>query len=514
MKTVHLLICCILTLWCPTLFAQGGYDERDAKKDWPFGPQERFSRGGDWFNLGLIGAKVDEDGTKDPGAPASGQQSFSGSGDDGNDKGPERPRIRTLFPNGPGERAGLKRGDIILKVNDREFGKQGSLQSIAKALTNAEAKKGSLKLTVEREGEKKSLTIVIKIKKAGSFAAKPTVGKGRRAIVDNALQFLADQQQDDGGFKQTLSGNNGAIIQTCLAGLAWIGGGSDLRSGRYKTNLDKALSFVIRNIDAVSPFGDRPEGANWNQTNWSYVHAAIFLAELHNKSKSPRCKKELERVVAEIIKRQEKSGGWAHGPGGPNALNYLELNIMTALAMSGLGCARRAGAEVSEEAVTKAMNYIEESGKSGGVGYSTANGQKGQGNIGRTAGCWLGAQALGLKRHPHTNKMKSFVQRHVDRVLEGHASLMQHILLAGVAASSLGPKGTNTYWKQMERDLILARSPDGSLQPRPWHESLQMKSNSDVSFGEVWTTAAWAIVLVSDPKENKKGGLPLWTGSK
>jgi len=38
-----------------------------------------------------------------------------------------------------------------------------------------------------------------------------------------------------------------------------------------------------------------------------------------------------------------------------------------------------------------------------------------------------------------------------------------------------------------------------------------MGSNSDVTFGEVWTTAAWTVVLVSeaDPKEGTVG-FPAW----
>ena len=30
-------------------------------------------------------------------------------------------------------------------------------------------------------------------------------------------------------------------MQACLAGLAWIAGGSSLRSGKHKPNLDKAV---------------------------------------------------------------------------------------------------------------------------------------------------------------------------------------------------------------------------------------------------------------------------------
>ena len=66
----------------------------------------------------------------------------------------------------------------------------------------------------------------------------------------------------------------------------------------------------------------------------------------------------------------------------------------------------------------------------------------------------------------------------------------------------------------MRRDLILARAPDGSFQPRPWHESLLMQTNTDVIMGEVWTTACWTIVLAADGKGDKKGGLPGWLGRR
>ena len=111
-------------------------------------------------------------------------------------------------------------------------------------------------------------------------------------------------------------------------------------------------------------------------------------------------------------------------------------------------------------------------------------------------------------------EFKKWVGRNAGNVFGGHASLMQHVFLAGVAAQAAGSKSTNAYWKAVERDLTLARAPDGSLQPRPWHESLSLSSNSDVTFGEVWTTAAWAVALGCMPEKNGRPGLPYWMGMK
>ena len=103
--------------------------------------------------------------------------------------------------------------------------------------------------------------------------------------------------------------------------------------------------------------------------------------------------------------------------------------------------------------------------------------------------------------------MRDYVQQHVADMMGGHASLQQHILLAGIAAAALGAETRAAYWNGgLRRDLTLARAPDGSFQPRPWHETLAMSSNTDVAMGDVWTTASWAIVLGAH-RDDKKGGL-------
>jgi len=90
---------------------------------------------------------------------------------------------------------------------------------------------------------------------------------------------------------------------------------------------------------------------------------------------------------------------------------------------------------------------------------------------------------------------------------------MQHFLLAGVAAHAQGGDARKEFWSAAAQELTIARAPDGSFQPRPWHESLSIGSNSDVSFGDVWTTAAWAIVLACEPsRDGARPGLPAWMG--
>lgn len=468
--------------------------------------------------MGLLGAKA-WDADKPQPAPrgGSGRRRFKSSGRNNEDIGPKRLLIKAIFPGGPADKAGLLLGDIVVGVNQASFKRKGSFAVLATHLLAAESGKGNLTLSVERSGEDgaKLIQLKVKLEVVSKEAKTPTTGKGREQILRRALAWLVDRQSGDGSFPATLGGTNGTVVQVCLAGLAWISSGSNLKGGKYRKAIGKAYKFVLRGLEQGDPFKrlGRSTQGNWDQSTWAYAHAAIFLGELHGARKSKKLQQALQKIASVLVARQEQSGGYAHGPGGPNALGYVELNIVGGFVLTGLGLAQQAGCQVDKKVVDKLVAYLQQSGGGdGGVGYSTKPGQKGMGNIGRTAGAYLGSVALGYRRTKWCKNFEAWTRRNVANVLDGHASLMQHIMLAGVAANALGAEATNEYWKTLLRDFTLARAPDGSFQPRPWHESLSMQSNTDVTLGEVWTTASWAIVLGAGA--GQKEGLPAWCGRK
>jgi len=483
--------------------------------EWPFGDKAKTQafKGYDLYNLGLLGAKGRDPKVElpDDSPMKEGKQSFNIQRT-GGDEGPDELIIEVLLADGPAATAGLEIGDAIVGVKGRKFS-DGALKPIADALRKAEAGQGTITLSV-RKADGKTTRVEITIPTSGRDASKPEEGEARERSVTAGCAWLAERQQPDGGFKETLSGSNGAVVQTALAGLAWLGGGSDLTQGPHAENVAKAVEFIVATLPSMeSAVPSSAGGPSWNQSNWGYAHAAIFLGELNHRTPSDevtRCLLDCGRTLAE---RQEGSGGWSHGPGGRNALGYLELNIVSGLALCGIGLAQQAGLEVDEEVLDRAEAYLKlSSSGDGGVGYSGENGKGGSGNIGRSAGAWLGFANLGLGKKAWGKKMAGWVKKNAGAVLEGHASLMQHYLLAGVAAHALGGGARKDFWKTGQRDLVLARSPDGSFQPRPWHETLGMKSNSDVTFGEVWTTAAWTVILACEPVKGGRPGLPAWFG--
>ena len=494
----------LLVLPAPAWAAEGA---------WPFGKGAGPMRGGDYYNLGLLGAKA-RDADAAPVAPMTQGRRQGDPSKGGNDDGPLALFVELLYPDGPAQKAGIEVGDVIVGVGRRPF-QEPCLAAVADALRKAESGKGLVTLLVRRGGKGKATKVQVTIPVGGKPMRKPTSEPARKKMFDAALAWLAERQQGTGGFPATLSGVNGSVVQASVAGLAWLAGGSNLKGGPYQDHVRRAADFVIARAGKQSPGMAGRGGSNWNQTNWGVAHAAIFLGELHGHSPDDGIRDALVALGADLVKRQEKSGGWAHAPGGPNALGYVELNIVSGLALSGIGLATQAGYDAPEEALTLAEAYLQaSSGGDGGIGYSDKSGQKGQGNIGRTACCWLGYLTLGKAKDGWAQKMKKWVGRNAGNVFGGHASLMQHVFLAAVAAQAAGKKSASAYWQAVERDLTLARAPDGSLQPRPWHESLSLSSNSDVTFGEVWTTAAWAIALGCMPEKKGRPGLPYWMGMK
>jgi len=479
-------------------------------QDWPFGGRGRG--GGDHWNLGPLGAKAETGAVSTVPDGATGRTSVSGDVPflDG---GPEELVLAVVDPEGPLGRAGLVAGDVITGAGGKSFKEDESLPMLAEALVKAR-KDGEIDLKVEKGGETERITVTLPMGEGTGFVGKdPLDEEARREAQTAALRFLAEAQSDDGGMRAGLSGETGRVVNASLAGMAWICGGSTPDEGPFAENLTKAIEFVCGRMEALEGQDlptPEPGTPNWDQSNWGIVYAGMFLGEAHAVAPSDRVKDVLAFIASDLVRRQERSGGYAHGPGGPNALDYVELNIVGAMALIAFGGAHQAGIEVDEDAIDKLIEYLDDSSSGGGVGYSTGDGQQGIGNIARSAATWRGLVLVGREREGLTKQTKSYAKKEATAFLGGHASLMQHIFFGGVAAHALGKRDGGDWYEELEREVVLAQAHDGSYQPRPFQETANLNSNSDVTMGVEWTTANWAILIGLDFEE---GSLPLLVGA-
>ncbi|MEK7466967.1 MAG: DUF6288 domain-containing protein [Planctomycetota bacterium] len=457
--------------------------------------------GTDAFNLGVLGAeglpikKPDEELKLPRGAVAI--------------------KVTKVLEGGPAIEAGLQANDLIVSVGGQFLTTKHMLavyQLVAAMEAVSSTKKAETTLTVIREG--KAQILKLKLPALGPHAANCPTGCGRcEKLIEDSLKILTGLQDADGAFPIGIGGQNGKVAVSSLAGLAFIANGSTTKEGPFADNLARAAKWVTEKCGKEDDFGgvERPRGgANWNQTNWSLAYGCLFLCEIYRLEPTPELEQRLTEIMQTIEKNQEASGGWAHGPGGPNALKYLELQIVGNFELAALGALRKVGFKPSQEVIDKGVAYmISTSGGDGGIGYSANPGQQGNGDPGRTA---LGAWAfglLGMQAHPFYAKMGSYFKRTMEDLPNGHVSPIQHYTSAAFACMHLGP----AHWKEFigifRLEILAARRPDGTFSARPTEESVAMHNNTDRELGPGWTTASYALIL-----QVPKGKLKILTGMK
>lgn len=444
-------------------------------------------------------------------------------------------RIMVVPDGTPAAAAGLQVEDILVGTARGMFLKKGDpIYTLIEHLElTAGAKNGVLKLMLLRAG--KQTTVDVAVPYLGKHSSTcPLACERCDKITAESLAFLAKGQNEDGSFEAGSGGINGKVVVTSWCGLAFLASGSTTKEGPYAENIKKAAHYVAENCGKEEswpgmggggggdgnggtgtgnggggPVGPGGKKANWNQTNWPLAIAPWFLCEVANQNKEDaELLAKLKEIAAQLVKNQERSGGWAHGPGGPNALNYVELEIVSNYALAALGMIRRLGIDVPQEPIDKGLLYVEAtSAGDGGVGYSTREGQQGMGDPGRTAGAIVAFARLNAKTRPFFKKMGSFLKSHIEGVPFGHVSPVMHFLATACACQDLTPEFWAQFMGLFHLEIMAARRPDGSFSARPTEETAQLHSNSDRDMGPYWTTGCYLIIL-----QIKKGNLPVVTG--
>jgi hypothetical protein len=423
--------------------------------------------------------------------------------------------VREVLPQGSAAAAGLQVGDEIVGANGRAFtaGTPDAIHQLWREIDRSEASKKKnkpLTLNVRRGGGETELKL--RIARLGPCAKScPKKCKRCDKVVKQGLAFLAKTQAGNGAFPTTLGGKTGLVVVTSLGGLAFLAAGQSPQPG---TPLGRAIEYVLKHANVkerggMGGFGGAG-GGNWNQENWEHAYALMFLAEAARKTRRGDLKNKVAELVAKLGQNQAASGGWAHGPGGPNALGYVELEIVSNYALLGMGAAKRLGIELEPEKVSRAMSWIVGTSKGdGGVGYSQRQGQKGHGDPGRTAGALVAFASLGHKSHPFFTKMSNFFLGRMGHLAEGHVSPAMHLLSGAMGAKVLGKKAWKAFMNTYRLQIMGARRPDGSFASTPTKESKSMRNNTDLTVGPRWTTATYVLILCLD-----RGKLPYLLGGK
>jgi Family of unknown function (DUF6288) len=463
---------------------------------------QRFGRNqNDWYPLGGIEARGDVTSLK------------------------EKPAIevKALAPEGLAAQGGLLVGDVILKAGGKKLKGDGDeiIDGFCALVEKAEAKRPAArdefgKIVLEVQGrDGKTRKVTVPLRPLGGSPKSPVKNAKVAAVLKSALGYLQAEQSPEGNFAKQVANANQSTVTAALAGLAFLGAGDN-----YLPNYRRALRYVMRHVLDDEGGPGRSSGQNWNQTNWTLGYGAVFLAEAlsfeltqkgepsaaapakesDENSEAPEpltpqaIRERLTEVVRKIEANQEATGGYAHGPGGPNALGYLELEIVSNYVIAGMGMARRLGVKPDEAKAVKAIEYVKSCTSGGGVAYSTRPGQMGAGDPGRSAGAYWAFRQMGRKGKV-TSAMAKYFERKMDELPEGHVSPAMHILAGGLAAAQRGKGAQKKFWKRYLPYIMASRIRGGAFDARPTEESRSLRSNADRGNGLAFITAHYALVM-------------------
>ncbi len=317
--------------------------------------------------------------------------------------------------------------------------------------------------------------------------------------VRAALDWIAAHQEPDGRWKTDM-GNNRPAIMACTAfcALALMADGPD-----HAQQVDLAARYAAANL-----FDDLKAARDpvWDQSNWTIGIGGLFLCEYYAFQKkqdpafeSPELQAVLEKIVAEACERMETSGGWGHTPRVKNALNYIELEIVSNWMLATLGAARRLGIKVPEDKLNQAIKFVEDccNAGEGGVGYSPRQGQKGFGCPCRTGGAVFAFGLLDRAGHPLYPRMVDFMKKEMKNAVEAHGSIALGFLCAALGFHQVGETDWQTFSKAFFPTLLDNVARDGSIGHLEG-KTFFARNGADARMGKAYNTGIYALALQLD----------------
>jgi hypothetical protein len=216
------------------------------------------------------------------------------------------------------------------------------------------------------------LTVLLAVL-CGAAAVAPVTGDDKedetrkmmakyQPVIDKGLQYLAKAQFRDGHW-EAINGHY-PIPMTALAGMALMAEGSNTHQGKYHTQIDRAVDYLVSRYNKKTGQIGRPDDQR-EQARYMYGHgfATMFLALAYGEENEATRRKELERVLTGAVdfigKAQTSMGGWGYVSAAEND-NFDEGSV-TITQLQALRAAKDAGIPVAKEIIDKAKKYLEKS---------------------------------------------------------------------------------------------------------------------------------------------------------
>src|SRR5215467_3971752 len=184
--------------------------------------------------------------------------------------------------------------------------------------------------------------------------------------IDKGARWLASVQGADGGWGQDggetsyirtterLESNGNDVANTAVAALALLQAGK-----QYQPNVDRALDFILRKVEASPADGlsiTDAKGTQIQRKLGPYIDTfltSMLLSQVDgnlSKTRNARVRQALEKCVAKIERNQKNDGSWNIAGGWAPVLG-------TSMASRSLFEAQQKGVKVQETTLARAESY-------------------------------------------------------------------------------------------------------------------------------------------------------------
>lgn len=267
-----------------------------------------------------------------------------------------------------------------------------------------------------------------------------------RSSVDRAMDWLANQQSDDGAFgAQSHYGKHVGI--TGIAGLAFLADGHTPTRGRYAHVVDGCLRFILKNASESGMLAAQTS----HGPMYGHGFATLFLAEVYGMSPAPQLRETLHKAVRLIVTTQNQEGGWRYQP----VRNDADLSVTVCQIMA-LRAARNAGVYVEKSVIDNAVDYVRRSqNPDGGFKYMLTSGGSA---FARSAAGVAALQYAGVYGDDAIDRGLTYLETFlpprelsVGHYYYGHYYAAQAMFLAG-------DKRWSVWWPAIRDELISKQS--------------------------------------------------------
>lgn len=271
--------------------------------------------------------------------------------------------------------------------------------------------------------------------------------------VRKGLDYLATRQDSDGSFRGDLYQRNVAVVS--LAGLAFMAHGSVPARGRYGTELNRAVTYILEHCQEsgyIYAVGSASHGPMYG-----HGFATLFLAEVYGTWPDSEVRDKLVKAVRLIIDTQNDEGGWRYQP----ERNEADISVTICQVMA-LRAARNAGVFVANKTIDRCTAYVRQcQNPDGGFAYMLPGGESA---FARTAAGVVALYSAGIYEGDEIRRGLDYLMKHLPTAES--MSFENNFFYGHYYAAQAMWHAQSDYWRRWYpaiRDALLTqRKDDGS----------------------------------------------------